>query len=137
MQAPLGSQDSFSGVAELVRSGVLSGAALLAPHAGAPLFSLGSLAGAFSRDDPSAAEQFVRPFLDAAAPVDTLTLRGLDEKLVVFHRDARSICAVSRRRAVGVCVQALPCGTLVAEFRRPQSPHRVVRAVDAVCAPLR
>jgi hypothetical protein len=109
--------------------------ALLAPH-GACLFSAGSLEGEFcSRDDAAAAEQFVRPFLTADAEVASLELRGV--KHVVFHRDARSVYALAHGRAVGVCVNALPCGTLVTEYERPQNPRSVVAAVEACCAALR
>jgi hypothetical protein len=123
--------------AELLQLGVLSGAALLAPH-GACLFSAGSLDGEFGGRDAAAAaaaEQFVRPFLTADAEVVSVELRGV--KHVVFHRDARSVYALSHGRAAGVCVNALPCGTLVTEYERPQNPRSVVAAVEACCAALR
>ncbi len=113
---------------------MLSGAALLAPH-GACLFSAGELAGTFDGGDAALAEQFVRPFLDADATVLALTLRGV--KHIVFRRDARSVYALSRRRAAGLCVNALPCGTLVTTYERPHSPRSVVEAVEACCAALR
>ncbi len=113
---------------------MLSGAALLAPH-GACLFSAGTLADAFASDDGgAAAEPFVRPFLEDAA-VLSLPLLGVAH--TVWHRDARSVYALARRRASGVCVNALPCGTLVTMYERPQCPRTVVPAVEACCAALR
>ena len=74
----------------------------------------------------------MRPFLDADVEVLSVTLRVAADKLVVIQRDARSLHAVSRRRAAGVCVTALPCGTLVAAYERgPHGPRAVARAVEA------
>ena len=123
--------------ADLLARGVLSGAALLAPGHGACLWEAGSLVGCFPAGDAAAAEPFLRPFLQPEAPVPALHLRGSPHAFVVFRRDARSLYAIASRRAGGVAAHALPCGTLVTAFDRPQNPRTVLPELEAACDALR
>ncbi len=120
-----------------MRQGVLSGAALLAPGSGECVYAAGCLAGEFARGRGGAAtaEQFLRPFLEPDAEVVALELRGV--RHVVVRRDARSLDAVAPRRAAGLAVHALPCGTLVAAYDRPSCPRSVAGALEAACQALR
>ena len=135
--APLTRAAQHAAGEQVCARGVLSGAALLAPGHGACLWEAGSLVGCFPAGDAAAAEPFLRPFLQPEAPVPALHLRGSPHAFVVFRRDARSLYAIAARRAGGVAAHALPCGTLVTAFDRPQNPRTVLPELEAACDALR
>jgi len=55
----------------------------------------------------------------------------------VFHATTSEIYAISRRRALGLCIHKLPFGVLVTIFGRDQLPQAIIPHVERICSQLR
>eukprot|EP00899_Mesostigma_viride_P015227 jgi/Mesvir1/23705/Mv18654-RA.1 len=57
----------------------------------------------------------------------------LGQQLHVVRRGGYSLCALSRGRALGLCVSQLPFGVLVATFDRGVLPQAATLEVERIC----